>query len=136
VPQPRLQVLVYPVTDPACATGSMDSNGEGYFLTRQAMQWLWSLYLPADASDDAGWSAPLLAPSVAGVAPALVLTAEYDPLRDEGEAYAARLAEAGVAVTVTRYDGAIHGFFSFLDLTPLAKQAHDEVAIALRTALA
>jgi acetyl esterase len=136
VPQPLLQVLVYPVTDAGCATPSMEANAEGYFLTRSAMGWLWSLYLADPAHADDGYAAPLRAADVSGLAPALVVTAEYDPLRDEGEAYGRRLEEAGVPVTVSRYDGAIHGFFSMLDITPLAKQAHDEVAGALRAAFA
>jgi acetyl esterase len=73
---------------------------------------------------------------VRGVAPALVITAEYDPLRDEGEAYAERLRAAGVAATATRYEGMIHGFFSMGDMIPEGKAAVDEAAEALRTALA
>jgi acetyl esterase len=136
LPQPLLQVLVYPVTDPGCATPSMEANAEGYLLTRAGMAWLWTMYLADPAHADHGHAAPLRALDVSGLAPALVITAEYDPLRDEGEAYARRLEEAGVPVTVSRYDGAIHGFFSMLDVTPLAKQAHDEVAQALRAAFA
>ena len=71
-----------------------------------------------------------------GVAPALVITAEYDPLRDEGEAYAAKLQAAGVDAKASRYDGVIHGFFSMGDLVPEGKAAIDEAAEALRAALA
>jgi len=133
----RFQLLVYPVTDGAMARPSLDENAEGYFLTRDTMAWFWDQYVgdgdrhdprvsPIDAPDDA----------LRGVAPALVITAEYDPLRDEGEAYGARLEAAGVDVTVSRYDSVIHGFFSMGDMVPEGKAAIDEAGEALRRALA
>ena len=115
------QVLVYPVTDAACDTPSMAANGEGYLLTAAAMRDMWAMYLGGWARDVApGDADPLAAvlrhPDLAGLPPALVMTAEFDPLRDEGEAYAARLAEAGVPTTVRRFDGMIHGFFGMYEI--------------------
>jgi acetyl esterase len=112
---PRIasQLLIYPVTAPSrtAAFASYQENAEGYLLTLDAMMFYWDLYL-ADAQDAASaYAAPLIAESLSGLPPALVITAEYDPLRDEGEAYARRLHEAGVEVTAVRYDGFIHGFF-------------------------
>src|ERR1051325_6637444 len=97
-PAIALQVLLYPVTDTSTETASYRQCADGYLLTRDGMQWFFDHYLksPAEASD---WRiAPLRAPSHAGVAPAVVITAGFDPLRDEGEAYARKLREAGVRV--------------------------------------
>ncbi|HET6949490.1 MAG TPA: alpha/beta hydrolase [Acidimicrobiales bacterium] len=133
---PRFQLLVYPVTDGEMAHASMVENAEGYFLTAPTMAWFWDQYVGSGDRTD-----PLASPlhagdeALAGVAPALVITAEFDPLRDEGEAYAARLEAAGVRVTASRYDGMIHGFFSMGDLVPEGKAAIDEAAEALRAAL-
>src|SRR5918994_6190642 len=126
----RFQLLVYPVTDAHMSHSSIDENEDGYFLTKAEMEWFRMHYLGAE------WTAlapdprvsPLLArdDAVRDVAPALVITAEYDPLRDEGEAYAAKLRAAGVEATASRYDGVIHGFFSMGDLIPEGKAAIDE----------
>jgi acetyl esterase len=99
------------------------------------MEWFWGHYLPEGDrfSPDAS---PLRADDVGGTAPALVITAEFDPLRDEGEAYARRLEEAGVPVTLTRYDGMIHGFFRMPGAMDQAKEALAEAAGALREAFA
>jgi acetyl esterase len=135
-PRLRHQVLIYPVTDHDFETASYRENGEGYFLTTAMMRWFWDHYV-ADASRRADPSAsPLRAEKLAGLPPATVLTAEYDPLRDEGEAYAARLREAGVPVTCTRYAGQIHGFVSLLDLIDDGRRAAGEIGAALRSALA
>jgi acetyl esterase len=104
------QLLLYPATDAVSFSASYAENGEGYFLTRDLMTWFYRHYLP-EAGDREDWRAsPLRAADLTGLPPALVVTAEYDPLRDEGEAYAQRLREAGVAVTATRYAGQIHAF--------------------------
>ena len=109
-PALALQVLVYPVTDHRVDTPSHLGVGEGYGLRSDEVRYYWRQYL-ADEADGASPSAsPRRAPSLAGLPPALVLTAEFDPLRDEGEAYAAKLRAAGVPVTLKRYAGAIHGF--------------------------
>ena len=136
-PAVRFQLLVYPVTDVRLSHPSIDQNADGYLLTKADMLWFRGHYV-----GDHGWTDPLVSPllateeAVRGVAPALVITAEYDPLRDEGEAYAERLRAAGVAARATRYEGMIHGFFSMGDMIPEGKAAVDEAAEALRTALA
>jgi acetyl esterase len=135
-PAPCLQVLVYPALDPTCSRPSMESNGSGYLLTLLTMRTAWGHYLGEAVDPSDPEAAPIEAADLSGLAPALVITAEYDPLRDEGEEYAERLEAAGVPCTCTRYDGMIHGFFQMLDVTPGAKAAHDEVAAALRAALA
>jgi acetyl esterase len=130
-----LQALVVPVTDCAFDTPSYRERGEGYGLTARGMRWFWSTYLPGLAGADDSDVSPLRAPDLAGVAPALVLTAGYDPLRDEGEAYAERLRAAGVQVEHTRYEGAIHGFLRMRAVTGLSSAAIDQVAAAVRRAL-
>lgn len=134
-----LQVLIYPVTDldvfpvDPDSSSSLVGNGTGYVLTLETMEYFADNYTPDRAQRSEPDASPLLAPSLAGVAPALVLTAEFDPLRDEGEAYADRLADAGVPVTATRYDGATHMFVQMLSLD-LAQRALDEIATAVRAA--
>jgi acetyl esterase len=130
-----LQALVVPVTDYSFDTASYRENSEGYGLSGDTMRWFWENYLPPSASADDSEISPLRAPDVSGVCPALVVTAEYDPLRDEGEEYAGRLAEAGVPVTHTRYDGQIHGFFRMPGITNRSNDAIAEVAGAVRAAL-
>jgi acetyl esterase/lipase len=126
------QVLVYPVTDAACDTASYRENADGYLLTRDMMRWFWGHYLRNDADSQNPYASPLRAQDVRGVPPALIVTAEFDPLRDEGEAYAARLRAAGVPVQLTRYDGMIHGFFGMASLLDQAHVAIGEAATALR----
>jgi acetyl esterase len=110
------QLLIYPVTDLSGETLSHKTNGEGYFLTSEMMGWFAAQYLPSpDALTDPRVS-PLLAADLGNLPPASVITAEYDPLRDEGEAYAQRLAAAGVPTRLKRYDGMPHGFVSMVDL--------------------
>jgi acetyl esterase len=130
------QVLVYPVIERNFGTPSYRDNGQGYWLTRETMEWFWGLYLrdEADATDPR--AAPILARSLAGLPPALVITAEFDPLRDEGEAYAQRLADAGVPTARTRYNGLIHGFFGRPTEIDKAKEAVAQVASALKAAFA
>ena len=128
------QVLIYPVTKHGLDTPSYHENATGYVLTREAMRWFWRHYLERAEQGVEPHASPLLAPSLAGLPPALVITAECDPLRDEGEAYAARLRDAGVPVTLTRYGGMFHGFFRMTRLLDKAKAALDEVAGSLRKA--
>lgn len=132
----RLQALVVPVTDCSFDTDSYAANGSGYGLERATMEWFWKLYLPDLRGANDPEVSPLRAPDLVGVAPALVLTAEYDPLRDEGEAYAARLRDAGVPVEHTGYDGMVHGFLRMPALLDRAADAIDQVARAVREALA
>jgi acetyl esterase len=135
-PRLALQALVYPVIDPACATASAMDNAEGYLLTTASMKWMWSLYVNDALDYENPYAAPIAASSLAGLPPALVITAEFDPLRDEGEAYGRALEAAGVPVTISRYDGMIHGFASCFDVTPQAGEAAGEVARALQAAWA
>jgi acetyl esterase len=130
-----LQVLVYPVTDAGCDTPSYGKHAEVPNLTAEAMRWFWDQFCP-DARRAEPEASVLRARDLRGVAPALVLTAEYDVLRDEGEAYARRLVDADVPVTLTRYDGQIHGFLRMPATIERANHAIDEVAEAIRTALA
>ena len=134
-PEIDFQLLVYPVTDLTLGHPSMDENAEGYFLTRDSMQWFVAHYLgDGDPTDPA--VSPLHTTSCAGLPPALVITAEFDPLRDEGEAYARRLAEAGVAVEAVRFDGQIHGFFGMASILDDGRAALDLAGDALRAVLA
>ena len=123
------QVLIYPVTDVSSFdTDSHRDFAEGYFLTRAAMNWFTGHYVPSADLTRHPEVSPLLAPDVSGLPPALVITAEFDPLRDEGEAYAQRLRQAGVPVTVSRYPGMIHGFVSMRGVLAGGRQAIQEVA--------
>ncbi len=130
------QLLVYPVTERNFETVSYHENGEGYQLSRDGMIWYWDHYLAQDADAANPYAAPMMASDLTGLPPALVITAEFDPLRDEGEAYARRLAEAGVPTTCTRYDGMIHGFYGMFAAVDKAKQAIEQSATCLREALA
>jgi acetyl esterase len=134
-PPIAFQLLVYPVTDFSFDTPSYRDNAEGYFLTRKQMEWYWAQYLPDDSAGADPYASPLRAPDLSGLPPALVITAEFDPLRDEGEAYGRRLQDAGVPTTVTRYDGVFHGFFGFGAMLEPAKRANEEAYAALRAAL-
>ena len=133
-PPLAFQVLIYPVLDLASESASRKENGEGYFLTAAGMTWYEEQYLRDDADRKNVLASPLLAGDLAGLPPALVVTAEYDPLRDEGEAYGRRLTEAGVPATVSRYDGMFHGFLAFAGALDGATRAQAEVFAALRTA--
>jgi acetyl esterase len=138
-PPLRFQLLVYPVTDGTLSRPSIDENAEGYFLTKDTMAWFWNHYVGegGDRTGEPRASVLHCADSaLPGLPPALVITAEFDPLRDEGEAYAERMRAAGVPVETSRYDGVIHGFFSMGDAIPEGKAAMDEAGEALRRALA
>jgi acetyl esterase len=130
------QVLIYPVTDCDFGTPSYLENATGYLLTREGMRWFWNHYLAREAQGLERYASPLRAPSLAGLPSALVITAEYDPLRDEGEAYAARLRDAGVAVTLTQYPGMIHGFIRMTRILDKARTALGEIAGSLQKAFA
>lgn len=129
------QLLVYPVLDAGMDTSSYRDNAEGYFLTAQHLRWYWDQYVPDAAQRDDQLASPLRARDLSGLPPAHIVTAEHDPLRDEGEAYANRLRDAGVAVTNVRYGGAFHGFFSLGAFLPAAAQATATAYAAVRAAL-
>jgi acetyl esterase len=135
-PPIAFQLLVYPATDHFGDWPSYAELGDGrHGLSLELMHWFSGQYLPDRAAADDWRASPVRATDFTGLPPALVMTAEYDPLRDEGEAYAMRLAQAGVATTVHRYEKAAHGFFAHDDSA--ARQAGlDEASAALRVALA
>jgi acetyl esterase/lipase len=123
------QSLYYPVTDAGMDTGSYAQFADGYFLTAKAMAWFWDCYCPDHDRRDERFASPLRASDaqLAGLPPALVIVDEADVLRDEGEAYAARLRAAGVAVTTVRYDGITH---DFMMLNPLSATHATRAAVA------
>ena len=133
-PDIDFQLLVYPVTDCTMSSASIEQNAEGYFLTKAGMEWFVGHYVAQGDPKDPAVS-PLHADNLAGLPPALVITAEFDPLRDEGEAYAAKLREAGVPVEQARYDGQIHGFFGLAAVLEDGQHAVDRAGAALRAAL-
>ena len=133
-PVPIQQTLIYPVTNHSLDTPSYRENATGFLLTRDAMRWFWNHYLASEGQGKEPYASPLLAKSLTGLPPALVITAGCDPLRDEGEAYAARLRDAGVPVTLTRYEGMFHGFIRMTRLLDKAKAALDEIAGTLKKA--
>ena len=126
------QLLIYPVTANDFTTGSYETNGEGFFLTRNMMQWFWHHYLESEDDAKHPMASPLRAADLAGLPPATVITAEFDPLRDEGEAYARRLAEAGVPTLHSRYDGVVHGFVSMYEAVDKGQEALDLCGKRLR----
>ncbi len=123
------QVLIYPVTNlTSLDTASYEEFADGYHLTKPAMEWFRGHYTPVAESRSDPHASPLLAKDLSGLPPALVITAECDVLRDEGETYAKRLQEAGVPVTLTRYPGLIHPFFSLAGAIRRTSEAYDQVA--------
>ena len=130
------QLLIYPVTNHDYSTPSYQENAEGYLLTKNSMVWFWNHYLQSAEDGRNPYASPLQAKDLSGLPPALVITAEYDPLRDEGEAYANRLRQAGVATETKRHDGMIHGFFQMAGVMDQGKQAIEEAAQGLRAAFA
>jgi acetyl esterase len=135
-PSLRAQLLVYPVTDwgENPPWESRTSNAEGYLLTSALMDWFRERYLPTGETDDPRQS-PISSPNFEGLAPAVVVTAEFDPLHDEGVAYHERLLEAGTTSRLLDYPGAIHLFFQLGPLTQIGRRAVDEAAAALRELL-
>jgi len=129
------QLLIYPVANHDFETESYRENKEGYLLSREMMRWFWNHYLARPEDGEHPYASPLRAASLAGLPPAHVITAEYDPLRDEGEALAAKLARDGVPTTQVRYDGMFHGFFAMTQALDAARRALAEAASAVRAAV-
>ncbi|MGH8354775.1 MAG: alpha/beta hydrolase, partial [Pseudomonas sp.] len=134
-PRISYQCLFYPVTDGHCASASYEAFAEGYFLTRAMMQWFWRHYLVRPEQAEEALASPLLAEDLDSLPPTTLITAEFDPLRDEGEALGKRLQRAGVATRVQRYDGMIHGFVSMAPFVERAAEALAAAAADLRAAL-
>jgi acetyl esterase/lipase len=128
-PKIGYQVLFYPVTDATFDTQSYQEFASGYQLDKDTMEWMWDSYLPNKDARKEPMASPLQAPvdMLRGLPPALVITAEQDILRDEGEAYASKLAEAGVPTTGAQYLGEVHGFIveGVSTETPAASDAID-----------
>ena len=132
-PSVALQMLLYPVVDWAGTFPSIEENGTGNFLTKSTMEWFRQNYL---GDDHELWTDPGISPwytrDLSGVCPAWIMTTSHDPLRDEGEAYAARLRDAGVPTTAIRVDGVFHAFFGQTNLLELAVTALNDFAAAVR----
>jgi acetyl esterase len=133
-PRLKFQLLIYPVTDLEDSSPSMQEFGHDHFLTLEAMDWFTENYLPRREAAREPSASPLNATDVRGLAPAMILTAECDPLRDQAEAYARKLQSAGVPVELKRYEGMIHPFFQFGGILDTAKVALEDAGSALRRA--
>ena len=134
-PALKFQLLVYPLVDYTDESPSMAEYGADHFLTRGVMDWFADLYVPRADDRRHPYASPLFAESLRGLPPAFVITAECDPLRDQGEAYARRLQAAAVPVQLKRYDGMIHPFFSLGGMVDGGRQALSDAANAVRQAL-
>lgn len=135
-PEIKFQLLVYPVCDmEPDRWPSMKENENGPFLTKETMEWFYNHYL-GDADPLTPYISPIRADDLSGLPPALIITAEYDPLRDEGEGYGHRLREAGVEAEIVRVDGMFHGFFGFGEFVDKARECMDDAAASLKRALA
>jgi acetyl esterase len=132
--RPLFQLLIYPATDFRGNTPSYSENAEGYLLSRDDMRWFWANYLAREEDGQQPYASPLLAGDFRHLPPAFIATAEYDPLRDEGEAYGARLRLSGVPAEVVRYDGLIHAFLQRTERFDRARKALADMCRALGTA--
>jgi acetyl esterase len=129
------QLMIYPVTDHEFESVSMRENATGYFLEVEGMRWFYGHYLQGDLSQGNDWRvSPMRAPDVANLPPAMIITAEFDPLRDQGEAYADRLRDAGVPTISKRYEGMFHGFFAMHAFIEPAETALDDAVRNLKLA--
>ena len=135
-PKVAFQLLHVPVTDHDFDTPSYRANGSGFGLTRGGMRWFWDNYVPDPKLRDEPYASPLRAKDLTGLPPAHVVTAECDPLKDEGKAYATRLRQSGVPTAYVEYEGMVHGFTGMAMLIPMGRTAIDDMAAALRKALA
>lgn len=130
-----LQLLIYPVLDYRCHSDSYTEFAEGYGLTKSAMQWFWQQYLGNEGEQIKSLSSSLLANDMTDLPTTHVITAEYDVLRDEGEAYVEKLLAADVPVTHRRYEGMIHGFVHLAGIFDVGQQAGDDIAEVIRSAV-
>ncbi|MET0304606.1 MAG: alpha/beta hydrolase [Solirubrobacterales bacterium] len=134
-PRPAMQALIYPVTDAVGGHRSREEFAEGFLLTRADMDWFEHHYLPPGADRADPRISVLRAADLSGLPPAYVTTAGFDPLRDEGEAYAARMRDAGVQVTLRRHSGLIHGFANMTAVSGAARAAMLELTAAIASGL-
>lgn len=134
-PKLAFQLLIYPTTQILADTDSMRDYAKGYFLERETIDWFMKHYLPEGVDHSDPRLSPLASEDVSGLAPAYIITAGFDPLRDEGKAYADRLRDAGVAVQHVDYPSMIHGFFNMQAAVPLSREAIAKAARAARAAL-
>jgi len=135
-PKPAAQLLIYPTVEAGRTGGSLELFAEGYFLTKAQMEWFAAQYVPEGTDPDDPRLSPLKAPDLSGLPPALVLTAGFDPLRDEGEDYAHAMRAAGVPVLLRRFPGLIHGFGNMMGVSRTSRDALVEMAGAMRAVLA
>ncbi|HEY4262076.1 MAG TPA: alpha/beta hydrolase [Schlesneria sp.] len=135
-PAIAFQALIYPITDCDFDRPSYRDNADGYFLTTSQMQWFWNHYVQSPEQMREPYASPLRAESLQGLPPALILTAEFDPLRDEGEAYAIALSAAGAATELVQYDGMIHAFIKRVDQFDTAVEAINLIGDRLKSQLA
>jgi acetyl esterase len=134
-PKLAYQALIYPAVEHGWDTPSYQENAEGYLLQRESMRWFWNHYVQDAALADDWHVSPLRARDHSGLPPAFIATAEFDPLRDDGRAYHAKLHDAGVPVTYVEYDGMIHGFYWMQGVADGARRLHADLAEAIREAL-
>ena len=135
-PKISIQLLIYPGVQASGDMPSITENGKGYMLEKATLEWFGSLYVPEGVDTTDPRLSPLLAEDVSGLPPAYIVTAQFDPLRDEGKAYADRLESAGVSVTHMHYDDMIHGFFNMTKLVEEGREAVRDAGKALKSALA
>jgi acetyl esterase len=130
------QLLIYPTIEPDFSRLSYQTNGEGYIITRSFTEWCWDCYAPRAEMRGNPEVSPIHAPDLSGLPPALIVVAEFDPLRDEGESYGEALKAAGVPVEVLSCDGMVHGFYNLLTEQPVAeiREASAKSATALQQA--
>jgi len=130
----KFQMLIYPAVDMRMESPSITENAQAPILTKAVMTWFVDLYMNSDADRLDIKASPLVASDdlLKRMPPAIVITAQYDPLRDEGEAYGKRLVENGVSATITRYNGAFHGFFNMIAILDDAQSAHAQASVLLK----
>ena len=134
-PRLKFQLLIYPLVDVNDQSPSMQQYSKDHFLTREGMDWFMECYLPSREAGLEPSASPMNATSLQGLPPAMIITGECDPLRDQGEAYARKLQSAGVPVELKRYEGMIHPFLQFAGILDTAKVAITDAATALRAGL-
>lgn len=134
IPDVVFQLLMYPMLDPATDSGSYTDNAEGFFTTAAHLRWYWQQYLNSEADKANPYANPMVA-DLSGLPPAYIATAEFDPLRDEGEAYGQRLRDAGIEAEIHRWNGTVHGFMSMAFHLRETQRANTSAFAALRKAL-